>query len=116
MMEKVRNLGLATAMIAAAVVLSSCKSNEQTAQTTAPEQPKAEAPAQPAAPPPAEAPPETAPTKQAEAPHNYSKELLAPAKLKEKAPETYKIRFDTTRGVFTVTVNRSWSPLGADRL
>jgi peptidyl-prolyl cis-trans isomerase A (cyclophilin A) len=115
MTEKVRNLGLATAVIAAAVVLSSCKSNEQTAQTSAPEQPKAEAPAQPATPPPAEAPPEAAPAKQAEAPHN-SKELLAPAKLKEKAPETYKIRFDTTRGAFTVTVNRSWSPLGADRL
>jgi len=25
------------------------------------------------------------------------------------------VKFDTTRGVFTVTVTRSWAPLGADR-
>ena len=117
MADMVRSLGLGTALIAAAVILSGCKSNEQTAQTAPPEQPKTEAPAQPATSPPAEAAPETAPAaKPAEVPHNYSKELLAPAKLKEKAPDTYKVKFDTTRGVFTVTVNRSWAPLGADRL
>ncbi len=41
--------------------------------------------------------------------------LLKPALLKDKAPETYQVKFDTTRGEFTVTVTRAWSPLGADR-
>ena len=35
--------------------------------------------------------------------------------LKEKAPETFQVKFETTRGDFTVTVTRSWAPFGADR-
>lgn len=38
-----------------------------------------------------------------------------PVKLTEKAPENFKVRFDTTKGAFTVEVNRSLSPNGADR-
>ncbi len=38
-----------------------------------------------------------------------------PAKLTEKAPETFKAQFDTTKGKFTVEVARSLSPNGADR-
>jgi peptidyl-prolyl cis-trans isomerase A (cyclophilin A) len=38
-----------------------------------------------------------------------------PAALKEQAPATYKVRFDTSAGVFVVQVNRDWAPLGADR-
>ena len=45
----------------------------------------------------------------------YDHTLLKPALLKDKAPETYQVRFVTTRGEFTVTVTRAWSPLGADR-
>jgi peptidyl-prolyl cis-trans isomerase A (cyclophilin A) len=45
----------------------------------------------------------------------YDRSLLHPALLKEKAPEQYKVKFTTTRGDFTVTVTRSWAPLGADR-
>jgi peptidyl-prolyl cis-trans isomerase A (cyclophilin A) len=45
----------------------------------------------------------------------YDRALLKPALLKDKAPETYQVKFDTTRGEFTVTVTRAWSPLGADR-
>jgi cyclophilin family peptidyl-prolyl cis-trans isomerase len=41
--------------------------------------------------------------------------LLKPALLKDKAPDTYQVKFDTTRGEFTVTITRAWSPLGADR-
>ncbi len=41
--------------------------------------------------------------------------LLIPAKLNEKAPETYKVQFATTRGDFVVQVTRAWAPLGADR-
>jgi len=45
----------------------------------------------------------------------YDRALLRPAALKDKAPETYKVKFSTTRGDFTVTVTRAWAPLGADR-
>ena len=38
-----------------------------------------------------------------------------PAALKEQAPATYKARFDTSKGVFVVQVNRAWAPNGADR-
>jgi peptidyl-prolyl cis-trans isomerase A (cyclophilin A) len=45
----------------------------------------------------------------------YDHTLLRPALLKEKAPETFQIKFDTTRGEFTVTITRAWAPIGADR-
>ena len=45
----------------------------------------------------------------------YDRALLKPATLTAKAPDTYQVEFDTTRGAFTVTVTRAWSPLGADR-
>src|SRR6266478_7011477 len=45
----------------------------------------------------------------------YDRALLRPALLKEKAPETFQVKFVTTRGDFTVTVNRAWAPIGADR-
>jgi peptidyl-prolyl cis-trans isomerase A (cyclophilin A) len=41
--------------------------------------------------------------------------LSNPAALREQAPATYKVRFDTTKGVFVVQVNRAWAPNGADR-
>jgi peptidyl-prolyl cis-trans isomerase A (cyclophilin A) len=45
----------------------------------------------------------------------YDRALLRPALLKEKAPDTYQVKFTTTRGEFTVTVTRAWAPIGADR-
>jgi peptidyl-prolyl cis-trans isomerase A (cyclophilin A) len=41
--------------------------------------------------------------------------LDVPANLNEKAPATFKARFDTSKGVFVVEVNRDWAPNGADR-
>ena len=38
-----------------------------------------------------------------------------PAKLTEKSPESFKVKFETTKGGFTVEVTRSLSPNGADR-
>ena len=46
---------------------------------------------------------------------SYDRTLLKPALLKDTAPATYQVKFDTTRGEFTITVTRAWSPLGADR-
>ncbi|GAC1689249.1 MAG: hypothetical protein PVS2B2_27730 [Candidatus Acidiferrum sp.] len=41
--------------------------------------------------------------------------LLKPALLKQKAPDTFQVKFATTRGDFTVAVTRAWAPIGADR-
>ncbi len=40
---------------------------------------------------------------------------LDPAKLKEQAPASYKAKFETSKGAFTIKVTREWAPLGADR-
>jgi len=45
----------------------------------------------------------------------YDRSLLRPTLLKETAPATYQVKFETTRGEFTVTVHRDWAPNGADR-
>lgn len=42
--------------------------------------------------------------------------LKTPAALTEKAPATYKVKFDTSKGAITMTVHRDWAPNGADRL
>jgi len=41
--------------------------------------------------------------------------LSDPAALKDTAPATFKVNFDTTAGPFVVTVHRDWAPNGADR-
>jgi peptidyl-prolyl cis-trans isomerase A (cyclophilin A) len=41
--------------------------------------------------------------------------LKTPAALTEKAPEKYKVKFDTSAGVIVIEVTRAWAPLGADR-
>lgn len=74
--------------IAASFALVSCSKARQTA-TNNPPQDKAPAPATPG--------------------------FDDPAKLTEKAPETFRALFDTTKGKFTVEVTRSLAPNGADR-
>ena len=129
MIYKRKFLPVFTFVLAGAFAIAGCKSNNQTAQNAPQEQAKPaepqkiEAPAQPAAS--AEtAPASTAPASQPSATKSVAKgaasagdtkALLTPKKLAEKAPDTYKVKFDTTRGAFTVSVNRAWSPLGADR-
>ena len=41
--------------------------------------------------------------------------LSNPAALNEKAPATYKAKFETNKGAFVVEVQRDWAPNGADR-
>lgn len=38
-----------------------------------------------------------------------------PSKLTEKAPDTYKAQFDTTKGKITIEITRAHAPNGADR-
>jgi peptidyl-prolyl cis-trans isomerase A (cyclophilin A) len=41
--------------------------------------------------------------------------LANPAALNEKAPASYKARFDTSKGIVVIDVRRDWAPNGADR-
>jgi peptidyl-prolyl cis-trans isomerase A (cyclophilin A) len=94
-----------------------CKGKEQTAEAPPPEQPKAEAPAAtPKTETPAQPQPDAAPRAPASVTkQGYDRALLRAALLKEKAPDTFKVKFTTTRGDFTVMVTRAWAPIGADR-
>jgi peptidyl-prolyl cis-trans isomerase A (cyclophilin A) len=49
----------------------------------------------------------------AQAPPNPA--LLDPSQATEKAPETYRVQMETTKGNFVIEVNRTWAPHGADR-
>ena len=40
---------------------------------------------------------------------------MDPVALAETAPETFQARFETSKGVFVIEVERAWAPLGADR-
>src|SRR5262245_42497527 len=42
-------------------------------------------------------------------------DLLKPATMKARAPESYKVKFTTTKGDVIIQVTRAWAPLGADR-
>jgi len=54
-------------------------------------------------------------TKQDAKPAAATPDFTDPSKLTEKAPDTYKAQFDTTKGKITIEVTRSLSPNGADR-
>lgn len=109
---------LGWSMVIAAFAIAGCKNSNQSAQNPTQESAKIAEPAQPApaaAPAPAAPEPDSAPAAKAADKPVDTKALLTPKKLTEKAPQTYKVKFDTTRGTFTVTVTRAWAPLGADR-
>jgi peptidyl-prolyl cis-trans isomerase A (cyclophilin A) len=55
------------------------------------------------------------PAKPATAAAAATSDFTDPSKLTEKAPDTFKAQFDTTKGKFTVEVTRSLAPNGADR-
>ena len=41
--------------------------------------------------------------------------LTKPSNLKERAPNLYKAKFDTTAGIFVIEVHAEWAPNAADR-
>ena len=41
--------------------------------------------------------------------------LLNPSLASETAPDTFKVKFETTQGSFVMQVTRAWAPMGADR-
>src|SRR5262245_44998788 len=54
-------------------------------------------------------PPSAAPAKGGDGP------LYHPERATERAPETFKAKFTTTKGEFVIDVTRAWAPNGADR-
>ncbi len=58
--------------------------------------------------------PKPAPAKPAAAAAGPNR-LLNPAALNAKAPELFKVKFDTSKGPFVVEAHREWAPLGVDR-
>jgi peptidyl-prolyl cis-trans isomerase A (cyclophilin A) len=58
---------------------------------------------------------DTKPAENQNKPLSASPRFADPTKLTEKAPETFRAQFDTTKGKFTVEVTRSLAPNGADR-
>jgi len=82
------------ALIAAAVFASSCVNKPQETATAQPAQ---------------------AAATQTQEIKTDMETLNNPEKATEKAPETFKVKFNTTKGDFTLEINRAWSPLGADR-
>lgn len=51
----------------------------------------------------------------AAAPADLKAALSDPTKATATAPNTFKVKFTTTKGAFVVTVQRDWAPRGADR-
>lgn len=47
---------------------------------------------------------------------SYTQVIPDQSTMKARAPGTFRAIFKTTRGNFTIEVNREWSPAGADRL
>ena len=41
--------------------------------------------------------------------------LMKPAALTDKAPDTFRVKVETSKGDFVVEVHRTWAPNGADR-
>jgi peptidyl-prolyl cis-trans isomerase A (cyclophilin A) len=41
--------------------------------------------------------------------------LLDPSTLKARAPEMFRVQFNTTKGPVILEITRAWAPLGADR-
>lgn len=104
----------------AALALPACESTPE----PAPDKPASSAPAKPAvtAKPAATATATPASTAAAEPvqakgpfPESTNAALKDPSKAKEKAPATFKVRFETTAGDFAVECKREWAPNGVDR-
>jgi len=103
-----RNRLLVTGAVAAfALLTGACRggSDRTPPPTSAPPSTAAPAPTTLASPAP---PPSTA------APAPVSA-LRDPSRAKERAPDRFRVRFETTKGAFVVEVTRAWAPIGADR-
>jgi peptidyl-prolyl cis-trans isomerase A (cyclophilin A) len=79
-----------------------------------PEKPAEAPPPEPSKPAAETRPPEPAKPEAAKAPPSR-KALMNPSALKEKAPESFKVKLETSKGDIILAVTRAWSPNGVDR-
>ncbi len=92
-------------------LLTACGESEEAAKPAADTpaaKPAAKATPKPTAKPAADAAAETP------LPENLQK-LMDPSQHAATAPDTFKVKFETTAGDFVIQVNRAWAPNGADR-
>jgi peptidyl-prolyl cis-trans isomerase A (cyclophilin A) len=87
------------------------------AEKKAPPTPKVEVKPQQTPPPPPPPPPPPQDDKPKAPPANVPKVLLDPTapEWRVTAPATFKAKFSTSKGDFTIEVTREWAPQGADR-
>jgi peptidyl-prolyl cis-trans isomerase A (cyclophilin A) len=103
-------------LAATAFLFSGCKKSEQPKETPVAEQPKPQPTDAMKSEAPTPAPPDAGGAMMAAAPKPaYDHALLRPSGLRAQAPATYRVKFVTTRGEFTLAVTRAWAPIGADR-
>ncbi len=111
-------LTLASVLAGISILLVACAEEPKPAPEPAKEAEKAPAP--PAETPPAEAAKEPEIAKEPEAakpapPKPARQSLLNPSTLTAKAPDTFKVKFETSKGDILIEVDRSWAPRGVDR-
>jgi len=97
---------IVTLMFAVLIAGCSRKPSEQ------PAPPEIEKPAPPEE---IEAPPEEKPAVAVTPEEEAKNRLLNPSLLNERAPETFRAKFTTSKGDFIIEVTRAWAPNGADR-
>lgn len=88
-----------SALVGIAMVMAACKESPPSSATTSGT----------AAPGPAAASRPVAPTT------TPSPALMDTTRSTERAPDVFRVRFETTRGPFVVEAHRAWAPLGVDR-
>ena len=93
------------AFLLLAAAFASCDSGPPPDKAPPPPPPKPTTPAAPAT--------TARPAPEPEKP--LSEALQDPSKATEKAPENFKVKFETTKGDFVIDVKRAWAPNGADR-
>jgi peptidyl-prolyl cis-trans isomerase A (cyclophilin A) len=107
-----------TAVAGALIVSAGCESGDGEPQPDKPAT-TSQTTAKPTATTPPAATPPPAPTPAVSAkgpfPESTNPALKDPEKSKEKAPATFKVKFETTAGDFTMECTRDWAPHGVDR-
>ena len=63
----------------------------------------------------AHAAPDEAPAGASKKARSEFERLSKPGLAREKAPDQFRVEFDTTKGKIIVEVDRAWAPHGADR-
>jgi len=99
----------------AATLVSSCRRAETPSPSPSPTVAAATPTPAPTATPSPTAVPSPAAAATPKATPDPRRALLEPARATAKAPGTYKVRFETTKGTFVIEAHRDWAPRGADR-